>query len=305
MGRYHLLLNRGAGGADRGVALSEVEDQVRAAVIAAGHSFVCTRAAPERIDPELKRIVALGPEALLVGGGDGTVATAAGYLAGSGIALGVLPMGTLNLAARDLGVPLDLAAAATFLATAPATEIDLMKVNGRACLCTLILGFYPEFSAIFERRDHGGRWWRKALKLMSTLPRFFARARPLDLRWKVPGEEGRVLSKFAAFVPGRYRETAGLVPARAGFHSGRLTAYLGSHKHPHEALRAMLDFVAGRHGANPALKQVEARSMQIRIVGRKTCKLMLDGEILRLKLPLNLQIAPSSLRVLAKLEPGS
>src|SRR6185436_11731803 len=55
----------------------------------------------------LRAAVAEQPDTVIVAGGDGTISTAAGCLAGSGIALGVLPLGTLNHFARDLGLATD------------------------------------------------------------------------------------------------------------------------------------------------------------------------------------------------------
>jgi diacylglycerol kinase family enzyme len=301
MARYHLLLNRAAGGSERGVQMNDVRDLLSAALTEAGHGFAVTMVDPPEIDAALDRIISSRPDVLIIAGGDGTVAAAAGKLGGTGIAMGVLPLGTFNLAARDFGVPLDLPAAAKFLASAKEVDVDVLDVDGRACLCTLIFGFYPEFSGIFERRDHAGQWWRKTWKLISTAPRFFAQARPLRLVWKTPEASGRVRTKFASFVPGKYRETAGFVPARTGFRSGTLTAYLGTQRHAREAVRAMLDFIAGRHEGNPSLEIVVAEEMHLRVEGRSGCKVMLDGEIFRLPLPVRLKILPGHLRVLAEL----
>lgn len=302
MSRCHLLLNRGAGGSDRGIDPEEVRRLVEAAFGAAGRAISTTIAEPRNLVAALRRIAAERPDILIVGGGDGTVATAAKELGGTGVALGVLPMGTFNLAARDLGVPLDVGEAARFLAKAEPVEIDVLDVNGAACLCTTVLGFYPEFSETFERRDHGGRWWRKALRLLTGLPEHFRRARPLGLRWSAGSRQGRVRSKFAAFVPGRYRESGGVVPAREGLRTGKLTAYLGSQLDPADALRAVADFVSGRHESNPDLHIVEAASMEIRIGRKRRCKAMIDGEILRLRTPLRLKILPRHLKVLAAAE---
>jgi len=301
MARYHLLLNRGAGGHARGIDAGLVRDLLSAELTAAGHSFGVTIVQPEEVDGALDRIISSRPDALIVAGGDGTVATAAGKLGGTGIALGVMPLGTFNLAARDFGVPLDPAGAARFLAHAGAVDIDVLDVGGRACVCTLVLGFYPEFSSIFERRDHGGHWWKKTVKLIAMAPRYFRQARSLRLAWQTPEASGWVKTKFASFVPGRYREAAGFVPARTGFHSGTLTAYLGTQKRAREAVRAMLDFIAGRHEGNPSLEIVVASEMTLSAEGRDHLKAMLDGEILRLPLPLKLKILPGHLKVLAEL----
>ena len=59
-----------------------------------------------------------GDELLVVGGGDGTISAAASALVGTKTVLGILPLGTLNHFARDLGIPTDLEEAAKLIAGA-------------------------------------------------------------------------------------------------------------------------------------------------------------------------------------------
>lgn len=298
MAGHHLILNRASGGNQRGLDADEVCQLVAVAFLAEGKKLETRVVEPQEIDGILAEIIAEKPELIIVGGGDGTVAAAAGKLGGTGIALGILPMGTFNLAARDMGVPLEIPAAAEFLAKASAAEIDVLEVNGHTCLCTVVLGFYPQFAETLERRDHEGKWWRKTLKLITGLPEFFRRARTLNLHWVTPRQNGRVRTKFAAFVPGRYQETVGMVPAREGFQTGLLTAYLGNHRSAAEAMKAAVDFIAGRHESNAGLTVVESDRMELTIPRHRHCKLMLDGEILTLPLPLKLQILPRRLKML-------
>jgi diacylglycerol kinase family enzyme len=71
--------------------------------------------------------------AIIAAGGDGTIGTTASQLAGTGIPLGILPMGTSNDVARALGIPLDGAAAASVIASGTPTEVDsglLLEVQG-------------------------------------------------------------------------------------------------------------------------------------------------------------------------------
>jgi diacylglycerol kinase family enzyme len=267
-----------------------------------GHEMVSRVIEPKGIDAALRRAIGEGPDGVIVAGGDGTVSAAARHLGGTGIAMGVLPMGTFNLAARDLGVPLEIEAAASFLAGAEVHAVDVLDVGGQACLCTVILGFYPEFARTFERRDHGGRWWRKTLKLIAYLPRFFSEARPLNLSWKGDGGEGRARTKFSAFVPGRYKASTGIVPARTDFQSGTLTAYIGTQRTARAAMRGMLDYVFGRQEMNAELIHFQTAVLEVRGGKRKHCVLMLDGEILRMRFPLELRILPGHLRVLTTAE---
>jgi diacylglycerol kinase family enzyme len=299
MPRYLLLLNRGSGGNERGLDASDVCKSVEEIFREAGHGISSRIVEPRAIDDALKQAIKEAPDAVIVAGGDGTVSAAARYLGGTGIALGILPMGTFNLAARDLGVPLEIPEAARFLAAAEVHSIDVLDVGGYACLCTVILGFYPEFARTFERRDHGGRWWRKTLKLIAYLPRLFSQARPMHLSWRGDdGEPGEARSKFSAFVPGRYKASAGIVPARTDFQSGTLTAYIGTQRHASAAMRGMLDYIFGRQEMNPELIHFQSAALEIRSRRRKSCVLMLDGEIRRMRFPLMLKILPGHLRVL-------
>ena len=69
-------------------------------------------------------------DALVVGGGDGSIATVAGVLADSGLPVGILPLGTFNHFAKDLGIPLQLDQAVEVIATGRIRSVDLGEVNG-------------------------------------------------------------------------------------------------------------------------------------------------------------------------------
>ncbi|QXJ20455.1 diacylglycerol kinase [Actinomadura graeca] len=80
------------------------------------HVFPVTE--PGRLRELFADVLALRPDLVVVGGGDGTVAEAVGHLAHRDIALGVLPLGTTNNFARSLELPLDLPGAVRTLAVA-------------------------------------------------------------------------------------------------------------------------------------------------------------------------------------------
>src|SRR5687767_13021174 len=105
-----VCLNRHSGGVERG--RKEV-DAIRRALHGVGIDARIELLDGGRIPPRAKAAAKQGDKLLIVAGGDGTVSAAASALAGTRTALGILPLGTLNHFARDLGLPTDLAEAAT------------------------------------------------------------------------------------------------------------------------------------------------------------------------------------------------
>ena len=92
-----------------------------------------------------------------VGGGDGTVSAVAAALVDGSVPLGVLPMGTLNHFAKDLGIPLDLEGAVRTLFTGTEARVDVGEVNGRVFLNNSSVGLYPQIVREREREQQHGR----------------------------------------------------------------------------------------------------------------------------------------------------
>ena len=99
----------------------------------------------------VRAAVERGERRVVVAGGDGTIAAAAAELAGTGVELAVMPAGTLNHFARDLGIPADLADAAALAAGGTARPVDTATVNGRLFLNTSSVGAYVVFVRARER----------------------------------------------------------------------------------------------------------------------------------------------------------
>src|SRR5204862_6079667 len=81
---------------------------------------------------------------VLVAGGDGTLNEAIQGLVGSSTAVGQIPLGTINIWSRELGLPHDPVDAACELVSGQVRRIDLGRANGRYFLLMAGLGFYAE-----------------------------------------------------------------------------------------------------------------------------------------------------------------
>ena len=112
---------------------------------------------------------------MIAAGGDGTVRAVAAAILDTDAVLGVLPSGTLNHFARDLGLPPDLASCVRLLKTGTVRAVDAAEVNGRAFLNNSGLGVYPSMVTQREkrRRRFGQRKWIAFfLAGVATLRRF-------------------------------------------------------------------------------------------------------------------------------------
>jgi YegS/Rv2252/BmrU family lipid kinase len=85
-----------------------------------------------------------GADLVLASGGDGTVAACVAGVAGSPVPLGVLPCGTGNLLARNLGLPLALDEALAVALTGPDRRLDVGTANGRPFVVMAGIGFDAE-----------------------------------------------------------------------------------------------------------------------------------------------------------------
>ncbi|GAA1929624.1 hypothetical protein GCM10009797_24240 [Nocardioides hwasunensis] len=103
-------------------ALRPVADEVSVHAVEGGRQLM----------EALRAAMSIQPDLLVVGGGDGTVASAAGLVAPTGTALGVLPLGTANDFARTLEIPSALDLAIATLVDGKVVDVDLGRVDGRA-----------------------------------------------------------------------------------------------------------------------------------------------------------------------------
>jgi diacylglycerol kinase family enzyme len=122
-------------------------------VLEEGDRFEVHAVQPDAIAEEVKALVRSGAKRILVSGGDGTIATAATVLMDTPAELAILPGGTLNHFARDLGVSTDPAEALRLATDGSCRDADVGRVNGSIFLNTSSVGSYVRFVRIRERLE--------------------------------------------------------------------------------------------------------------------------------------------------------
>jgi diacylglycerol kinase family enzyme len=289
---FHVILNARSGTAKGGEPTAVHAAFARAGVMA--EVFVVE---PPAIDAALRAATAARPDAVIVGGGDGTVRSAAAVLAGSGVPLGVLPLGTLNHFAKDLGVPVALDDAIAALATAVVGEVDVGEVNGEVFVNNCSLGSYPEAVRHREalRREKGQRkWWAMCRAVWRT----FVRLHRLRLRIAVDGQPARAVRVPFVFVANNRYSGHLLSPnLRPVLDGGQLWVYT-AHAHRHLTIvRMFFQSLLRRIDAADALEAQPGSAVVIESPGESVAA-TIDGELIRLRGPLRFRIRPRALRVL-------
>ena len=261
---------------------------------ALGKSMKIIIAPPEDVQGELERAFSDdNVETVIAGGGDGTVSSAGRLALKHDKTLGVLPLGTMNLFARALGMPQDLAEAFEAIRSAKPAWVDVGEVNGEVFFNHVSVGLHARMIRLRERMSYTGR----LTKILGSV---------LALRRAVAGASLRRISvKAGASRPRRFRsamtvvtvnpvpDLAGQLPYRPGQHHGKMGCYMYSRQGVGDIAVLLADLAAGKWSVNPNLEFLEAT--RIKLDSARQMHASLDGEVRLLKPPLRFAIRQKAL----------
>jgi diacylglycerol kinase family enzyme len=291
--RIAVLVNRGAGAVATGRLRA---DDLRRWFLEQRTEAEVEILPGERIGEAARAAVTAGADVVVAGGGDGTVRTVAGVLAGGPVPLGVIPLGTLNHFARDLGVPTDVAEAVRLIPRGQVRALDVGEVNGEIFVNNSLLGFYPPIVKVRDRERREldrGKWLAAASALVKVLPKLPS----LHVRVKTEGHVSDWRTHFVFVGNNQYEMNAFSYGARSRFDRGDLYLYIA--KTPSRLglvglafLGLVRDVAQTEHFARWCLSEftVETR--------KSVLPVYLDGEVLMMRPPLRYRTRPRDLRVI-------
>jgi diacylglycerol kinase family enzyme len=240
-----------------------------------------------------------GAYAIVAAGGDGTVSLVAKHLAGTPSRLGVLPLGTLNHFARDLGVPLDLAKSVDVIADGEPAAVDLGELNGRIFLNNCSLGVYPRIVKARDALQAQGltKWPAFVAAAIGTLRRHHR----LAIRLDVDGRALHVRTAFVFVANNEYR-LAGLdFSSRPSLTGGKLVAYIAPQVRardlPLTAMKALVGRTLHPKDAPAAFRILPCTALAIDGPRGGRMAVAFDGEVTEMMLPLHAKIRPAALTV--------
>ena len=228
---------------------------------------------------------------VVVAGGDGTLHQAVQGLVGTGLPLGLLPLGTANNLARTLGIPEALEQACEVAARGHRRRIDLGVVNDRYFFTTASLGLSVRITE--ELSGEAKRRWGP-LAYGWTALRVLRRTRPFhaDISW--PGGSRRSRTVQIVVGNGRYYGAALPVVADAAIDDARLDLYTLEVRHWWKLLAIAPALRRGRQGGKSGVETV--RATEFRIATRTARPIDVDGE-LGTHTPATLRVVPGALEV--------
>ncbi len=251
----------------------------------------------EGLQDALRMATTSGAARVLVSGGDGTIASAADVLIGTRCELAVLPGGTLNHFARDVGLPRDdLAACLEIAATGTARPTDVGTVNGRVFLNTSSIGIYVAFVRVREKLEPYMGY--RLASLLSAL-RTWARLHGFDVEVS-DGETTRRLHTPLLYVGVGERELDRReLGARIPNGPRALHAFV-----LRETARARLLGRMIAALANGTRSLMRWGSLEVQLIqgftvhlDRQSVTVALDGELVRMDAPLEYRFVRDALRV--------
>ena len=237
-----------------------------------------------------------GFEVIVAGGGDGTVnAVASAIVGNTAIKLGVIPMGTFNHFARDLGIPNDVAKAVEIIAAGHFKSVDVGKVNDNIFVNNSSLGIYPAIVRLREGLQKSGH--NKIWAAVWASIRIITRFRRLRLELHPANEPVFKRNTVMLFVGNNTYETSlAKLGTRLSLDRGRLWITMPTMSTRWGLISNLISILTAREKLDEVLT-FETTDLVVN-TNHRLVKVAVDGEVLHLLPPLNYRSLPKSLQVI-------
>jgi diacylglycerol kinase family enzyme len=294
--RFAAVLNRD-GGTLKTTDLDSYGEHLREAFSRHGHEMDVVAVPGNRLIANLRE--AFRDErfdAVIIGGGDGSVSAAASLAVEYDRMLGIIPAGTMNLYARSLKVPMEINEAAESLAAGRPGVSDMATANGEVFLHQFSVGLHPRVIRQRNRFSFASRMGKIGASMLAAID---AIRQPVSFPVRIEFE-GRVLERVATSVAvsnNPYGE--GHLPYADRVDQGRLGLYFvkGPLSSGNQA-RLLADLTLGTWRNNPDLQEFSCESVVLHFPKlRRDALAVMDGELLPLPRDVTLRIHPGALKV--------
>lgn len=246
------------------------------------------------VQREVRERISRGAKLFVAAGGDGTIHSVMQPLVHTDAVLGVIPIGTYNHFASDLGIPPDWRSALEVALTGATRQIDTARINDRFFINNVSIGLYPDFVA---RRDERGRdyprWKARFYAAYVTLRKYphVALTVESDFHQQIIRTHVFIVSNNSYDL-----SRVGIEAPRNLLTEGRLSVYWLPHAPRAQLMKFVARYLAGRVRETPGFRSFRTLSMKVRS-SHKKLPVGIDGEVVVLATPLVITSVPQSLLV--------
>jgi diacylglycerol kinase family enzyme len=233
-------------------------------------------------------------------GGDGTVHHVVQPLVNSDASFAVLPIGTYNHFAKDVGMPLEWREALEVALSGETRQIDVARVNDRYFVNNVSIGLYPEL--VRKRESHGRdypRWKARFFAAYTTLRHY------PHVSINIESEHHQEVIRTHVFMVsnnGYDLSRVGIDAPRPTLSEGRLAIYWLPHLPRVALMKFAAHYLAGRVSQAPGFRSF--RTQRVKVQSRhQRLHVGIDGEVFTLTTPLTITSVPQSLLVKVPKQP--
>jgi diacylglycerol kinase family enzyme len=235
-----------------------------------------------------------GTALFIAAGGDGTVHHVMQAVVNSGADLAVIPSGTYNHFARDVGIPLAWRDALEVAFKGARRQVDTARINDRYFINNVSIGLYPEVVTLREARGRDyPRWKARLYAIYTTLRRY----PHVNITVEADGRHEVLRTHVFMVSNNSYDlERVGIEAPRERMSEGRLSVYWLDHVPRWVLTRYLSRYLAGRVRTIPAFRSFRTLRMRVQS-SRPALRVGVDGEVFTLPTPLVITTVPQSLVV--------
>jgi diacylglycerol kinase family enzyme len=294
--RFKAVFNRD-GGTFRTTDMDAYAKKAEQVFQDAGDEIECEIVSGKEMMPALEKAASdRSVEALIAGGGDGTISAAAGIAWKAGLPLGVVPAGTMNLFARSLRIPLDIWQALDALAAGEVMHADIGTADGRPFVHQFSAGMHARMVKLRDSMTYASRLGKIAANVRASMSVILAPPQ-FEVVFDADGhvEHRRVSAINVSNNP--FGDNS--LMFSEDLSTGHLGFYLTDPLEAAGAVRLAVDILRGRMRQNVAVTEMRARSVDLhfpRLVRKSNC--VLDGELLPLGRNVAIRLHPGELKVI-------
>jgi diacylglycerol kinase family enzyme len=247
--------------------------------------------------PARARQAASRGDVLVAAGGDGTVNAVAGVAVEADATMGVLPMGTLNHFAKDVGLPVDLEHAVTTIAGGRVRDVDVGEVNGRIFVNNSSVGLYPRmiWERDAEQRRGHNKWTAFAIAMLRTWRHY----RTITAHLMIGGKAAVVRTPFIFVGNNHYTAEGFQLGGRSRLDEGRLSIYMAPECGRLEMLSLPVRALTRRLSSGAPFVEFDAAAVTVDVQSRQV-SVALDGEVALMTSPLEYRLRRRALRVITQ-----